>query len=39
MALVIYVLWQLAIQGNLPRRAFAPVIAAEGQVSVLIESL
>ena len=39
MALVIYVLWQLAIQGNLPRHAFAPVIAAEGQVSVLIESL
>ena len=38
-ALVIYVLWQLAIQGNLPRHAFAPVIAAEGQVSVLIESL
>ncbi|MCP1661082.1 aromatic amino acid transporter [Neisseria perflava] len=38
-ALVIYVLWQLAIQGNLPRNEFAPVIAAEGQVSVLIETL
>lgn len=38
-ALVIYVLWQTAIQGNLPRNAFAPVIAAEGQVSVLIETL
>lgn len=38
-ALVIYVLWQLAIQGNLPREAFAPVIATEGQVSVLIENL
>ncbi|QEY24094.1 aromatic amino acid transporter [Neisseria animalis] len=38
-ALVIYVLWQLAIQGNLPRNEFAPVIAAGGQVSVLIETL
>ena len=38
-ALVIYVLWQIAIQGNLPRSEFAPVIAAEGQVSVLIETL
>ncbi|HFR8987562.1 aromatic amino acid transporter [Neisseria gonorrhoeae] len=38
-ALVIYVLWQTAIQGNLPRNEFAPVIAAEGQVSVLIETL
>ncbi|UOO81827.1 aromatic amino acid transporter [Uruburuella testudinis] len=38
-ALVIYVVWQLAIQGNLPRHEFAPVIAAEGQVSVLIETL
>ncbi len=38
-ALVIYVLWQIAIQGNLPRNEFAPVIAADGQVSVLIETL
>jgi len=38
-ALVIYILWQIAIQGNLPRSEFAPVIAAEGQVSVLIETL
>lgn len=38
-ALVIYVLWQLAIQGNLPRHEFAPVIAAEGKVSVLIQTL
>ena len=38
-ALVIYVLWQVAIQGNLPRNEFSPVIAAEGQVSVLIETL
>ena len=38
-ALVIYVLWQIAIQGNLPRSEFAPVIATDGQVSVLIEVL
>ena len=38
-ALLIYVLWQIAIQGNLPRNEFAPVIAADGQVSVLIETL
>ncbi|HFC8518862.1 aromatic amino acid transporter [Neisseria weaveri] len=38
-ALVIYVLWQLAIQGNLPRNEFAPVIEAGGQVSVLIQTL
>lgn len=38
-ALVIYILWQIAIQGNLPRSEFAPVIAAEGQVSVLIATL
>ncbi|MFV2030192.1 aromatic amino acid transporter [Neisseria sp. S1] len=38
-ALVIYILWQAAIHGNLPRNEFGPVIAAEGQVSVLIETL
>ncbi|MDO4997860.1 MAG: aromatic amino acid transporter, partial [Neisseria sp.] len=38
-ALVIYALWQLAVQGNLPRNAFAPVIAADGDVGVLIENL
>lgn len=38
-ALIIYVLWQLAVQGNLPRSAFAPVIAAGGEVGVLIENL
>ena len=26
LALVIYILWQLAVQGNLPRTEFAPVI-------------
>lgn len=39
LALLIYVLWQLAVQGNLPRHAFAPVIAADGQVSVLIAEI
>ena len=39
LALLIYVLWQWAIQGNLPRHAFAPVIAADGQVSVLMATL
>ena len=38
-ALVIYTLWQLAIHGNLPRNAFVPVIAADGDVTVLIENL
>ncbi|MBF0803645.1 MULTISPECIES: aromatic amino acid transporter [unclassified Neisseria] len=38
-ALAVYVLWQLAVHGNLPRHAFAPVIEAEGQVSVLIAEL
>lgn len=38
-ALVIYTLWQLAVHGNLPRNAFAPVIAADGDVGVLIENL
>lgn len=39
LALVIYVLWQLAVQGNLPRSAFAPVIAADGDVGTLIGAL
>lgn len=38
-ALTIYIVWQLAIQGNLPRSSFAPVIEAGGQVSVLIDTL
>ena len=38
-ALAIYILWQLAIQGNLPRSAFAPVIKADGDVAVLIQTL
>lgn len=39
LAFIIYVLWQFAVQGNLPRHAFAPVIAAEGDVGVLLKSL
>lgn len=38
-ALVVYVLWQLAIHGNLPRNAFAPVIEKGGNIGVLIETL
>lgn len=38
-ALLLYVLWQTAVQGNLPRDDFAPVIAGDGQVSVLIEAM
>lgn len=38
-ALVIYVLWQAAIHGNLPRNQFAPVITADGDVAVLIATL
>lgn len=38
-ALVIYILWQFAVQGNLPRAEFAPVIAAGGDVSALLAAL
>ncbi|PJG82859.1 aromatic amino acid transporter [Caviibacterium pharyngocola] len=38
-ALVIYVLWQLAIQGNLPRAEFAPVIEKGGDIAVLLDAL
>lgn len=38
-ALIIYTLWQLAIQGNLPRSEFAPVIAKNGDVATLLEAL
>ncbi|MBP6563194.1 MAG: tryptophan permease, partial [Neisseriaceae bacterium] len=38
-ALVIYILWQFAVQGNLPRAEFAPVIAAGGDVSALLQAL
>lgn len=39
LALAMYVLWQLAVQGNLPRAEFAPVIAADGDVAVLLQVL
>ena len=38
-ALVIYVLWQIAIQGNLPRSQFGPVIAAQDNVAALLAAL
>lgn len=38
-ALLIYVLWQLAIQGNLPRQEFAPVIEKEGDIAALLGAL
>ncbi|WP_032092339.1 tryptophan permease [Necropsobacter rosorum] len=38
-ALVIYILWQLAIQGNLPRNQFAPVIEKGGDIAVLLDAL
>ncbi|OOF53614.1 tryptophan permease [Rodentibacter genomosp. 2] len=39
LALIIYILWQLAIQGNLPRAEFAPVIEKGGDVSALLDAL
>ncbi len=38
-ALSIYLLWLWSIFGNLPRHQFAPVIAADGAVSVLLQTL
>lgn len=37
--LLLYMLWQTAVQGNLPRGDFAPVIASGGQVSQLIAAM
>ncbi|UJF23951.1 aromatic amino acid transporter [Suttonella sp. R2A3] len=37
--LLLYILWQTAVQGNLPRSEFAPVIASGGQVSQLIDAM
>lgn len=39
LALTIYILWQLAIQGNLPRNEFSPVIAKGGDIAVLLNAL
>lgn len=38
-ALFIYILWQLAVQGNLPRAEFAPVIAQGGDIAALLQAL
>lgn len=38
-ALLIYILWQLAVQGNLPRAEFAPVIAQGGDIAALLQAL
>lgn len=38
-AFFIYVLWQMAVQGNLPHEAFAPVIAKGGDVAALLNAL
>lgn len=39
LALVIYLIWQFAIHGNLPRAEFAPVIAKDGDVGALLVAL
>ena len=38
-ALAVYVLWQLAVQGNLPRAEFAPVIEKGGDIALLLQAL
>ncbi|AUI88241.1 transposase [Vibrio azureus] len=38
-SLMVYVLWLIAIYGNLPRNEFAPVIASKGSVDVLLNQL
>lgn len=38
-ALFIYILWQLAIQGNLSRSAFGPVIEKGGDITALLDAL
>lgn len=39
LALFIYILWQMAVQGNLPRKEFAPVITKGGDVAALLDAL
>lgn len=39
LALAVYIIWQIAVQGNLPRAEFSPVIAADGDVTVLLTAL
>ncbi|MFZ7214846.1 aromatic amino acid transporter [[Pasteurella] aerogenes] len=38
-ALIIYLLWQIAVQGNLPRSEFAPVIEKSGDIAALLDAL
>ena len=39
LALLIYISWQTAVQGNLPRAEFAPIIAKGGDVATLLAAL
>lgn len=39
LALLFYMAWQLVVQGNLSRAGFAPVIAKEGDVGVLLATI
>ena len=39
LALIIYISWQMAVQGNLPREEFAPIIAKGGDVATLLSAL
>lgn len=38
-ALIIYLLWQMMIHGNLPRSEFAPIIAKDGDIATLLSVL
>ena len=39
LALLIYISWQMAVQGNLPRAEFAPIISKGGDVATLLGAL
>jgi len=39
LSLLIYISWQIAVQGNLPRSEFAPIIAKNGDVATLLIAL
>lgn len=39
LSLLIYISWQMAVQGNLPRSEFAPIIAKNGDVATLLTAL
>lgn len=38
-ALIIYLIWQMMIHGNLPRHQFAPIIAKDGDIATLLTIL